>query len=59
MDSTAQATPMASEISTKNLFPTDSEIIDETASTTDTWIGQRIQLLWHKKSSPKTLSLLP
>jgi hypothetical protein len=40
IDSTAQATPVASKISTENSIAAASEIIDETASTGDAWIRQ-------------------
>jgi hypothetical protein len=42
--------------STALTAPTDSEIINETASKGDTWIRYRNQPLWTQKSSMKTES---
>jgi len=51
MDLTSQIALLSSEVTA------NAEIINETASTADTWIRQCKQLLWVQKSSTKTESL--
>jgi hypothetical protein len=55
MDSTVQRAYMGSEIINENWVATDSEIINQPASTGDAWIRQRIQALGTLKSSTKRL----
>jgi hypothetical protein len=57
MDSTAQRALVGYEIFNENLVATESEIINETASTGDAWIRQHKEPMWAFKSSIKIQSL--
>jgi hypothetical protein len=50
MDSTAPTALVGSKIIFENCVAAEPEYINETASTVEKWIRQRIQLLWTKKS---------
>jgi hypothetical protein len=57
MDSTAQRALVGYEIINKNSVVAESEIINKTASTGDTWIRQHKEPMWALKSSIKIQSL--
>jgi hypothetical protein len=57
MDSTAQRALVGYEIFKENSVAAESEIINETASTGDTWIRQHKEPMWAFKLSIKIQSL--
>jgi hypothetical protein len=57
LDSWEHMTPFDTEIVNKNWAAADFEIINETASTGDAWIHQRLQHLFTQKNSTKTESV--